>query len=202
MANAPYFDRVTPGAVALAYHKCGYPIDLSLLNIFAIRTADTTSNAFNDVIGILYWRDDEWKLCICDATTDPGLVSRTNPVNKRGTAIIVPGQYPDGWKLGKHRGKYTALVQNKPVKLYRDNNEDEKLDMDPSTIVEEMTGINIHHATANEGGKSVQVDNWSAGCMVIAAKDDWDKFIGIITDSKQTTFTVTLFGEQEFFHGK
>ena len=35
------------------------------------------------------------------------------------------------------------------------------------------------HQTAREGGKSVQVDKWSAGCQVIAANADFKLFMEI-----------------------
>ena len=46
--------------------------------------------------------------------------------NVKGTAILVPGQYRGAYKIGFHKGKYKALVQAKPVKLYIDNDKDNK----------------------------------------------------------------------------
>ena len=205
MANAPYYKYITVDAVIRAYAAHNYQFNANNygLNIFAIRTDDATANTFNDVVGVVYEEDGVPQLFVCDATTDPGLRSRTSPVNQRGTAIIVPGQYQDAWRLGLHKGQYQALVQQRPIKLYRDNNKDGVLDTDDTTIVEEIAGINLHRATPHQGNKSKLVDSWSAGCMVIAAKDDWDEFMRIVTScaarTQQSSFTITLFTEQEFF---
>ena len=102
------------------------------------------------------------------ATTDPGITSMTKPVSYKGCAILVPGQYRSAWKLGYHKGKYEAIVQYKPVKVYRDNNKDAVYDFNPKTVEEGTFGINIHKA----GKHSTQVDNWSAGCQVLANKED------------------------------
>lgn len=203
MANAPYFNLITCEHIEAVMKHLGYKYFTNgdyNLNIFAIRTNDVIANTFNDVIGVTYKVNNAWQLFKCDATTDAGLKSRTTPVNKRGTAIIVPDQYRGGWKLGLHKGKYPALVQNKPLKLYRDNDCDAELDIG-GDIYEEMAGINIHHATNCQGGVSKLVDSWSAGCMVIAAKDDWDKFINLVQLSAQRygdVFTATLLTEDQF----
>lgn len=200
MGNAPYFDQINLDTVRAAYDRMGYTFYESgnyNINIFAVRTNECTSNAFNDVIGLAYKVDGVWVVDKYNATVDPGVVSRTNPVNSCGCAIIVPGQYRGCWRLGMHRNKYPALVQNKPIKLYRDNDRDTELDCNSASIVEELTGINIHHA----GADSKQVDNWSAGCMVIANRNDWDKFFNVVLESSKRygeVFTATLFTETQF----
>ena len=58
-----------------------------------------------------------------------------------------------------------------------------------------MFGINIHRATALEGKKSTYVNKWSAGCQVIAANDDWTKFMKICRKARDiwsNNFTYTL----------
>lgn len=198
---APYANRITLDAVRRAYTANQYTYYEKgnfNVNIFAIRTDECTANTFNDVIGLTYKDQDVWQLHTFNATVDAGLCSRTNPVNSRGCAIIVPGQYVGCWQLGKHKGKYPALVQRKPIKLYRDNNRDEVLDHVENTIHEELAGINIHHA----GTDSKLVDNWSAGCMVIANLEDWNEFYTIITQSAKlygSIFTATIFTESQFF---
>ena len=58
-----------------------------------------------------------------------------------------------------------------------------------------LFGINIHRATKWGGKKSSQVDKWSAGCQVIAANDDWTKFMKIMRKARaawDNNFTYTL----------
>lgn len=67
-------------------------------------------------------------------------------MNPKGTAILAPGQYQSSHKIGLHRGKYKALVQHRPVTVYRDNNKDSKYDLEPTKKDTGIFGINIHKA--------------------------------------------------------
>ena len=112
-----------------------------------------------------------------------------------GVAILKPGQYRGSHKLRLHQGKYMALGQQKPVKVYRDNNLDNKYDLNESSLEEGIFGINIHRATGRTGGTSTRVDKWSAGCQVIANNDDWHCFLDICMTAREiwgNSFTYTL----------
>ncbi|MEI2737870.1 MAG: hypothetical protein V9F01_03695 [Chitinophagaceae bacterium] len=56
------------------------------------------------------------------ATTDPGNYWLKTFMNRNGTAILKPGQYKHSHRIGVHRGKYQALVQQNPVTVLRDDN--------------------------------------------------------------------------------
>lgn len=183
------------------------------LNIWGVRSNDRSSNTFNDKI-CAFWKNtdsDEWRLIQFDATTDPGMYWRNNPMNQLGTAILKPGQYEGCWKIGKHKG-YEALVQHKPVIVFRDNNRDNILDIEnPNVDIHAgVFGINIHRANSN--GRSVQVDKWSAGCQVLQNRKrkhsilgvefdyDWDFFMHLVRSSAafyNEYFTYTLIDEAE-----
>ena len=129
---------------------------------------------------------------------DPGYYWREHLMNPDGTGILVRGYYRGGWRIGMHKGQYRALVQNKPVKLYRDKNRDLVLDRDPSTIQEGMFGVNIHKAGAN----STQVDKWSAACSVIQSLDQWNDFMKWIDKSAAKygpVFSRAAFDESDVF---
>ena len=145
------------------------------LNIIGVRRADTkVTNQFDDYIVVEYIDMYGIKTrVVFAATTDPGLSSITNPISSKGCAILAPGQYRSCWKLGYHKGKYEAIVQYKPVKVYRDNNKDKVYDFDSKTIEEGIFGINIHKA----GDNSTIVNGWSAGCQVLARRKDFDKLM-------------------------
>ena len=92
-------------------------------------------NYFSDCIthNVILWfdyitkennREAYWNRKIYPITTDPGFKSRTNPMNNSGCAILAPNQYRGCWTFGYHKGRYEALVQTKPVKVYRDNNKE------------------------------------------------------------------------------
>ena len=118
-----------------------------------------------------------------------------NLLNKNGVAILVPGQYRGSHEIGLHQGKYEALRQKKPLKVFRDNNRDGRYDMDPNRIFEGIFGINIHRATKWIGKESTLIDKWSAGCQVIAANDDFRQFMELCNKAKDiwgNSFTYTL----------
>ena len=84
---------------------------------------------------------------------DPGSHWEQNLLNKKGVAILKPGQYRGSHKLRLHQGKYLALGQQKPVKVYRDKNKDGKYDLSYEDHVDEgLFGINIHRATGRGWG--------------------------------------------------
>ena len=170
------------------------------INIFGVRMK-TDTNDFDDYLGVAFRDGDGEKVVhIWSATTDPGKHWLENPLNTKGTAIVVPGQYPGLWKIGKHQGKYTALRQKGKVKVYRDNDKDAEHDLDPSTIEEgKYFGINCHRS--NPKSESYMVNKWSAGCQVFKRVDDFNKLMKIAkvsADKYGNSFTYTLLEESDF----
>ncbi len=175
------------------------------LNIFGIRAASTTPNAFDDLVGCAYrdaslaWCCEVWK-----ATTDPGLYWLRNPGKVAGTAILVPGQYRGVYAIDKHNGSYEALCQrNGDVTVYRDADRDGTLDTDGPKDTGRF-GINIHHASYT--GTSILVGKWSAGCQVIASIEDFNRLMELARlqirhHPKWTSFTYTLLTEQQARQG-
>ena len=168
------------------------------VNIVGIRNSETgnqVTNKFDDKITVSYKINGEWKFHCYDCTTDPGKHWVENIMNKHGVAILKPGQYRGSHKIRKHQGRYDALGQQKPVKVYRDNNKDGKYDLSEDNVHEGIYGINIHRATKYAGKKSTQIDRWSAGCQVIASNDDWTEFMKIMRKARAiwgNSFTYTL----------
>lgn len=165
------------------------------LNIIGHRTTDRATNTFDDYLYVFYKDDrNNWIYHTWKVTTDPGTKALKLPVNSKGTAILVPGQYTDCYQIGLHKGKYEALVQRLPVKVYRDNNLDTILDANPETINKGIFGINIHKA----GLDSVSVDGWSYGCNVFKRAKDFNEFLLLAKKHQKlygNTFTYTLINE-------
>jgi hypothetical protein len=178
------------------------------LNLFGIRRAQDGVNLFNDLLGCAYRPKvgADMVVELWPGTTDPGSFYLRQPMNRGGTAIVVPDQYRGLWTLGLHHGKDPAFVQVGPVAVYRDGDRDEVLDMDPKTIVRGLFGINGHRA----GTDSTRVDNWSAGCQVwkrradhdralelgraqVAAHPTWKKYSYTLFDSAVDTDALALF---------
>jgi hypothetical protein len=170
--------------------------DVNIVGIRNSSTKDRVTNAFDDLVTISYKTPEgDWIYNEYGATTDPGTHWVENVLNKDGVAILKPGQYRGSHKIRLHQGKYEALGQQKPVKVYRDNNKDGKYDLLEENVHEGIYGINIHRATAKSGGTSTRVDKWSAGCQVIAKNSDFKEFMEICHKAKDVwgnSFTYTL----------
>ena len=173
------------------------------LNIVGVRNSDTknkVTNRFDDKITLSYKVDGDWQFHSFDCTTDPGTHWVENIMRKEGVAILKPGQYRSSHKIRKHQGRYEALGQQNPVKVYRDNNRNHTYDLYEESVQEGLFGINIHRATKYAGKKSTQVDKWSAGCQVIASNDDWKLFMKTCRKARDTwnnNFTYTLLDSKD-----
>lgn len=162
------------------------------LNIIGIRNVSTGSkvtNVFDDLLTVSYKIGDVWQFHKWAATTDPGTKGVKEFHNAQGVARLVPGQYKGSHAIGLHQGKYEALKQAKPVKVYRDANKD--MTYDEKLITEGIYGINIHKA----GVDSTYVENWSEGCQVFKRSADFDAFMKIVKKAASihgNSFTYTL----------
>ena len=194
--------NVIAEAVRTVYAQKGYTFldDGSpyRLNIFGVRNYGP-ANKFSDFLCVCFRNSSsEWVLRQWPGTTMPGLSMLRGPVNPKGTAILVPGQYVDAYKKDLHAGKYEALCQRlKPVRVFRDANRDTQYDLDPATIQEGMFGINIHKA----GTLTESVDRYSAGCQVFQREADFNLFMLIVESAikrESTSFTYTLFEKSDF----
>ena len=170
------------------------------LNIIGVRRDNQGTNTFDDFLLVIYREEELMISHRWQATTDPGKYWLLNPMNPKGTAVLVPGQYRGTWQLGKHQGKYEALVQRKPVKVYRDNSKDEVIDYNNIvTLVDEgYFGINIHRS--NPYDQSYEINKWSAGCQVFKKVDDFNAFMDLCRDSAKVygpKFTYTLIDEKD-----
>lgn len=165
------------------------------INIIGVRSSDPTPNIFNDKLFVLFEGDKGTELHEFKCTTDPGTYWLNNPENKKGTAVLPPGQYKRTWQLGLHKG-YEALVQCAPIIVWRDNN---KNNFAEEGIPDKgIFGINIHRA--NPKIESKQVDKWSAGCQVFANPDEYLQFLRFCRRSSElygNIFTYTLLKEED-----
>ncbi len=181
------------------------------LNIVGIRSNAGKENVFNDLICVFWKYNGVWTLRSFPATTDPGTYWLNHPENPLGTAIVKEGQYHALWKIGMHQGKYKALVQLSAVTVFRDSDKDSELDLESSNIETGIFGINCHRA--NENGKSVSVDKWSAGCQVLQNREifnpenqsvkvfEFDYFMDLCEKAKENWgdhFSYTLINENDF----
>ena len=124
-------------------------------------------NVFNDVIW-LAWSDEngEKYVKLWIGTTDPGYYWRQKPgrgVTKagvvRGVGAIKEGQHKSIYYPGMHGSRPALQQEKKPVIVYRDNNQDKLLELDPRKT-EKGWGFRFHYM-----GKFLEnVNKWSGGC--------------------------------------
>jgi hypothetical protein len=162
------------------------------LNLIGLRSASDDANLFDDTFLVLAKNDaNEWVSFRWACTTDPGRAWLAKPSRVEGCAIVVPGQYRGLWKKGLHKGEKPALVQAKPIKIWRDADKDNELDR-TGKIIEGIFGINCHRA----GKDSPLVELWSAGCQVFKRETDFLQFLEIVDKQVAAghgdTFSYTL----------
>lgn len=170
------------------------------VNIIGIRSDNPRAGKFDDTLLVIQRNSlQNWEVYSYQITTDPGAYYLQHPMNVSGTAILVPGQYRGAYKIGKHKGLYTALVQQGgKVKVWRDNNRDVILDWDSGLEHEGYYGINIHRS--KKSGESSEVGRWSAGCQVFKNSGDFAEFMKLITRSAKVygnRFTYTLIEQKD-----
>lgn len=158
------------------------------VNIVGIRNGATgkrVTNQFDDWMSASYKVNGEWKFAIWPCTVDNG----------DGSARLVEGQYRGSFTIGKHQGKYDALKQCKPLKVYRDWNLKDGT-YDESKIYNDVAGLNIHKA----GADSVNVNNWSEGCQVFKREKEFLAFMEIVFKAEKIQgkfFTYTLINSND-----
>lgn len=178
------------------------------LNLVGIRSHESESDKFDDEIHAIF---HETKIApfthlVFPCTTDPGKHWLLNPMNIKGCAIMIPGQYVDAYHKGLHKGGYPALVQAAPIWFVRDNNRDNKLDFSLySTALKingffQVIGANIHRASALK--KAFNVGAYSAACQVLQNDADLTTILKLadnqIMSGGGINFTYTLTEEKDF----
>jgi hypothetical protein len=169
------------------------------LNIIGIRNNNRVPNSFDDFIVVMWKYKGNWNFKKYEATTDPGLFYLNHLLSSSGTAILKEGQYLHCYCLGLHQGKYKALVQFMPITVIRDFDKDNYLDFTSGKEESGIFGINIHRA--NITGKSINVNQWSAGCQVFADSGKFNEFISICEKAQKywgKSFSYTLLNINDF----
>lgn len=198
------------------------------LNIWGVRSNNQHSGKFDDKLFI--WTTGIFQEY--DVTVDPSDIYLLNPIHKLGTAIIKPEQYIGVWKKGFHKNRkdHPALVQKKPITVFRDFNKDTILDFNTIKDAEEiykgnglveyfkdgklvfrkhtgLFGINCHRASKWKILEKIGL--YSAGCVVHQDPFRYkDEFLFTIDNAIKhwgNSFTFTLITERnfkDFIYGK
>jgi hypothetical protein len=171
------------------------------LNLWGVRSPTTLSGVFDDSMFLFFNKNvnggrPDWQVFVFPFTTDPSTFWLGEPMTPKGTAILKAGQW-SGYQIGLHRGKYYALVQRKPVTVFRDNNRDSILDRS-GELFSGLFGINIHRA--NSKGITKTISRHSAGCQVFQNVEHFDLMMKLAEVHKRlygNEFTYTLIDLKE-----
>ena len=168
------------------------------LNIVGVRNNSGRADVFDDIIMCIYKVKGEWIVDTYPSTTEPGPGILKKPINKNGTAILVPDQYRGVYRIDTHGGKrrYTALCQrNGKVAVWRDKNKNTKPDY-VGPLANGMFGINIHRQWGSD--EREYTGSVSAGCQVFQSSKDFYEFMDTCNkaaDKWGNAFTYTLIME-------
>lgn len=141
-------------------------------NYIGVRSARSRAGHFDDAFFCIYKVNGFWRVHMWPITTDPGdvLLKASASSNPLGVAILAsPQQCRGAYKLGTHKGR-RALVQCRPVKVWRDGNKDDILDWGADDGIPGEYGINIHNVAGTK--LAMRNDRKSLGCQVFPSDDD------------------------------
>lgn len=187
--------KVTIDSLKATVTALGYKWFEDRPNIIGLRTNIVVSNLFNDYIFVAYNNI----LSCWIITTEPGVDALVTPMNPLGAAVLKPGQYVDSWELGFHKQRpdHKALIQVKPITVYRDNDKDGIAEV-TTTETTGLYGVNIHGTKV--GRDRNDIGAFSAGCQVFRNWKDKEELMKICESAKTITknkFTYTLLTEDQ-----
>jgi hypothetical protein len=171
--------------------------DLNIVGIRNMNFGRKVTNLFDDWLTLSYKINGEWKFHQWSITTDPGSKAVLNFGNPRGVARLIPNQYRGAYTIRLHGGKYEAVCQKDPVKVWRDKNKN--MTFEEVEVQEGIFGINIHRS--NPTTESQFVNDWSEGCQVFKRVKDFNEFMDICRKARVihgNAFTYTLLTTQDF----
>lgn len=165
--------------------------------LIAVRSKADAFNLYDDKF---YFYINGQFYCVTTGTTNSGsysLLGGWKKANPNGSAIIKSDEiYYDVYQYGLHKGRMPALRQVKPMKYYRDGNNDKKVD-EVGKVYTEIAYTNFHFNNYDITSKikATFIGGWSEGCFVVNDSVGYNK---IINEVKKGNKPVTLALLKEF----
>jgi len=165
-------------------------------HIIAVRSNEDAPDKYDDKF---YHFIGKRCISVMSGTTNSGLygLRKFYKWNRLGTAVIKFDEIyyntyvkSDGKYVRHHNGKVQCLRQIAPMKYYRDNNYDNKID-ETGRIYIGNYSTNIHPNSYNyfDGMRSWFIGKWGTGCNVINDLTKYWQMINIIPYNEPITFT-------------
>lgn len=171
-------------------------------HVIVVRSEEDEPDKFDDK---LYLFIGERFISVMPCTSNSGSYGLLNYFkwNKKGTAVIKFDEIyynafmkSDGKHVRHHNGKMQCLRQIAPMKYYRDNNKDLKID-EYGFVYEGNNATNIHanSYTKKKGIISWTIGRWSVGCTVV---NDLTKYYQELLKNIHYNLPVTYTGLNEW----
>ena len=165
------------------------------VNVIAVRSDVRTVNKYDDMLLVIYRNPTrDWEILSYPITTDPSAFY-ANKANSKGTAVLIPDQYEDTYKIVDDR---FVQVSDKSVEIYREANKESLDDEQASAISQGHFGIDIDGPDA----EVKVVDRWCAGNQLFKRSTDYNEFIRACKRAAKkfgNCFTYTLLTEGDVY---
>lgn len=172
------------------------------MHIIVVRSDEDQPDHFDDKLYLFY---GEKFVDVMSCTSNSGIYGLRNffKWNKKGTAVIKFDEIyynsfmkSDGKYVRHHNGKMQCLRQIAPLKYYRDNNKDDKVD-ESGRIYRGNYNTNVHANSYvyKRGIYSWLIKKWGVGCTVV---NDLTKYWTVLLKNIQYNEPITYTGLKEF----
>jgi hypothetical protein len=168
-------------------------------NIIAIRTKLQVPDVFNDILCIVYKKNNIEYLYTTTITTEPGVYYQKKLLNPKGCWVMMPAQMIDAYAPGFHQNKTDHRCLRSLGKIYglREDDKDGIIGNDKDAVatwVEGSTvGANIHGAKKLQDLTEIVGQN-SAGCQVHSRWSKKEEMMDIVEklypNLKRVTYTL------------
>lgn len=153
--------------------------------LLGIQSNEDKFNSFDDKF---YLFKGEIFVMVTSGTTNAGktAIFGFEKYNRLGVAVIKTNEwYYDLWGSGLHKGKMKALRQVSPIKYFRDNNKNTKIE-EIGDIYKGIIYCNFHTNSYNPLTKLIKwaIGGWSACCQVCNNPTDYYNILNLVGNEK------------------
>jgi len=159
---------------------------------FWILGIQSSEDGFNEFDDKFYLFEGIKFIMVVEGTTNAGTTGLLNykRYSSKGCAVIKTDEwYYRLWKPGYHKGRMPALVQNKPIKYFRDWNKNQKVE-EIGRMYEGYIGINFHTVLYERNLSFYRklIGGWSVGCQVVNDVGKYYQILAKVEKQKEVTY--------------
>lgn len=157
--------------------------------LLGVQSKGDAYNSFDDK---MYLFKGESFIMVTTCTTNAGDEGQKNfhKYNSKGVAVVPTNTwFYDLWANGMHKGKMEALVQVRPIELFRDNVKNNKID-EVQKQAPALVGINFHTCSYEKKSNYIgtKIGGWSVGCQVCNNVDHYYRILDLVKNQKSISY--------------